>query len=96
MEDSAMLLGVSSTVWGFIALTSGYCLLGIGIPKQIYDNYKAKSCSDSKLPQILLGFVYLSLDAVRNLASQQDYYMGERARLRGLLVPVLPVLDIWE
>ena len=52
------MFGIPAEVYGYIAMASGLGLFSVGVPKQIYDNYKAKRCFGSKVMQVSLGLVY--------------------------------------
>ena len=53
------MFGIPKEFFGRFATLASLDLFCLGMPKQIYDNYKTKSCHGSKVLQISLVIVYL-------------------------------------
>lgn len=53
------MFGIPKELFGTFATLSSLGLFCLGMPKQIYDNYKTKRCHGSKVLQISLVVVYL-------------------------------------
>jgi hypothetical protein len=58
LDRRTTMFGIPVEMYGYVAMIAGLSLFLFGVPKQIYDNYKAGYCTGSKVMQVCLGLVY--------------------------------------